>query len=66
METTEQAVAICPEGLEREIARMKGYFPFRIAWGYVDAEGKNHVQASYDKRQMNKAIRAGFTVFSTK
>ena len=44
---------------ESELRRLKSYFPFRIIWCEVDKAGKFSAQASRDKRQLNKSVRAG-------
>ena len=53
----------CPTGLALELKRMGSYFPFRIVWGYVGADGENKVFASYDRRKLNKAIRVGMEIW---
>jgi hypothetical protein len=58
-----QEVASCPPELEKEIRYMKGWFPYRIVWGYVE-DGKPQVFAHFNKRGMNTAIRKGKAVFS--
>lgn len=49
--------------LEREMRRMKAYFPFRIVWGYIGEDGKPRVLAHFNKSGMNKAARKGKTVY---
>jgi hypothetical protein len=45
---------------EAEMIRLKQYFPYRIVWATSDLEtGKFEAHASFDKRQMNKALRDG-------
>lgn len=47
-----------PEEVLAEANRVKGYFPYRIIWAYRK-DDKWEVQASVDKRAMNKCARAG-------
>ena len=45
---------------EAEMIRLKQYFPYRIVWAIIDLEtGKFEAHASFNKRQMNKALRDG-------
>ena len=47
-----------------ELRRLKAYFPYRIVWACINAvTGEFSAQASYDKRAMNKELRAGNQVF---
>lgn len=51
--------------IAEDLRRVKGYFPFRIVWGYLDPETRCPVVgANVTKRQMNDAIRAGREVFT--
>ena len=45
--------------LEAALLQTKRLAPFRIVWGYIDADGLPVVYASKDKRAMNREVRAG-------
>jgi hypothetical protein len=47
-----------------QVTRMKNMLPFRIVWAMIDKDsGAFSTWAHYDRRQMNKATRAGHHVF---
>ena len=49
---------------EKELRRVKEYFPYRIVWGMLNKDTKEFFcTANHTKRQMNKAVREGHTVF---
>lgn len=51
---------------KQEIILMKTRLPFRIVWGMINKDTQEFsVHADYDKRKMNKAIRAGHHVVKT-
>jgi len=48
-----------------ELQRLKSYFPYRIVWACINAATNEFsAQASYDKRALNKELRAGNHVFT--
>ena len=63
LQTTAREVV--SDALAKELVRMKGYFPFRIVWGYVGEDGQAHVFADYTRRKLMKAAREGKLVFTT-
>lgn len=45
---------------ERELRRLKAYFPYRIVWGEIDRNTQAFsCYASLDRRALNKSLRAG-------
>ena len=48
----------------KEIERLKNYFPYRIVFGVIDKETKLfEVRACKTKAPLNKAVKAGHSVF---
>lgn len=48
----------------RELARLKQYFPYRIVWGAINpGTGEWFASANTTKRQMNGYVKNGWVVF---
>lgn len=50
--------------MDRELARLKMYFPYRICWGAINPETAEYVTGcNVTKAQVNKYLRKGWTCF---
>ena len=60
MQAAEPRASIFTEAQERQLRTLKAQCPFRIVWGEIIPDTQEfNAYASFDRRAINKSLRAG-------